>query len=403
MSAGAPRYEGGRTRPEHLLVVSHVVHYRHAGAWHAYGPYARELELWAGLFDRLTVAAPVREEAPPGDCIALRAPRLALAPQPETGGATMRAKLVQIARLPRSLWTLARSMARADAIHVRCPGNIGLLGAVLAPLFSTRLVAKYAGQWQRRPGEPSSVRLQRAILRSPWWRGPVLVYGGSTGERAHIVPFFSTALDAAQMTRARAAAERARPDGPLRLLFVGRLSREKNAGVVIEAVARLRRAGIETSATIVGDGPARAELVSRARALGVEDRVSMAGAVPHEHVLVSYESADVAILLSETEGWPKAIAEAMAFGLICIGSDCGVVRSMLSDGRGLVLDSRDAAALADLLRPIAETPGRYDEMRQRAARWSQQFTREAFQAALGEVLERHWDSRTRPALRAAHV
>jgi hypothetical protein len=47
-------------------------------------------------------------------------------------------------------------MRSADAIHVRCPGNLGVL---LAPLFTRRLVAKYAGQWNGHHGERFALRL----------------------------------------------------------------------------------------------------------------------------------------------------------------------------------------------------------------------------------------------------
>ncbi len=56
--------------------------------------------------------------------------------------------------LPPMIWQLIACLRRADAVHVRCPGNLGLLGVLIAPLFSRRLIAKYAGQWTGYPGKP---------------------------------------------------------------------------------------------------------------------------------------------------------------------------------------------------------------------------------------------------------
>src|SRR5665213_3988922 len=53
-SGGLAEHHG---HPMKLLVVSHVPHYAQAGRLHAYGPYAREIDLWAQIFDHVQIAA----------------------------------------------------------------------------------------------------------------------------------------------------------------------------------------------------------------------------------------------------------------------------------------------------------------------------------------------------------
>ena len=96
------------------------------------------------------------------------------------------------------------------------------------------------------------------------------------------------------------------------------------------------------------------------------------------------------VLVSETEGWPKAIAEGMAFGLICVGSDRGIVPWMLGEGRGLVVPPGNAKALAGVLREVATCPEKYKEIRIRASRWAQRFTVDQLRKALGELLTTYW-------------
>jgi hypothetical protein len=160
-----------------LLIVSHVAHYEYEGGIFAYGPYTREIDIWAELFPEIIIAAPVQRRTPPGDAIAFQHHNISLAPQRETGGDTLLAKVTQLLATPGHFWRLARAMRSADAIHVRCPGNLGLLGCVLAPFFRKPRVAKYAGQWSEFEGEPLSWRFQKRLLRSRWWHAPVLVYG----------------------------------------------------------------------------------------------------------------------------------------------------------------------------------------------------------------------------------
>ena len=374
-----------------LLVVSHVIHYRHVGELYAYGPYAREMDVWADLFSEVLIGAPCREERPPGDAIQFTRSNISIAPQPETGGDTRAAKVLQLAKLPFLIWSLSKAMRSADAIHVRCPGNLGLLGVVLAPLFCRRLIAKYAGQWTGYEGEPLTVGLQRALLRSRWWRGPVIVYGTWPNQPAHIVPFFTSIMTNQQMKRARrSSSARDAFSDPIRVLYVGRLSQSKNVHVLLSALSTLSSEGIKLRCDIVGDGPHRATLENQARELGVNDLVLFAGAQDFEHALSFYERNDVLVLASQTEGWPKAIAEAMAFGLVCIGSNRGLIPEMLGEGRGLVVPPGDVQALSTVLRDIAVAPERYYEMRVRAAEWSQRFALESLRDALCQLLEARW-------------
>ncbi len=373
-----------------LVVVSHVAHHRCDGRLYAYGPYAREIDIWADLFPEVVVAAPCRQQEPPGDCVAFMRENISIRPQLQTGGTTVGSRLVQVLLLPLHFWNLSRAMARADAIHVRCPGNLGLIGVALAPLFSRFLVAKYAGQWNGYAGEPFSVRLQRSLLRSRWWRGPVTVYGQWPNQPAHVVPFFTSVLTEQQMQRARRSAAAGRGVDRLRIVFVGRLSKAKNVDTLLSALGLLKQAGVSFECTIIGEGPERRTLEEQSSDCGLASSVTFAGGLPFEKVLQHYEAANVLVLVSETEGWPKAITEAMAFGLVCIGSNRGLLPQILGEGRGLLAEPGDAKALSDALRWIAANAQESALMSKVAAKWAQQFFLEGLRQALKELLERHW-------------
>jgi glycosyltransferase involved in cell wall biosynthesis len=282
-------------------------------------------------------------------------------------------------------------MTAADAVHIRCPGSFGLIGAALGRFFSPYRIAKYAGQWNGYPGEPGTVRLQRRLLRSRWWGAPVTVYGRWPGQEPHVISFFTSVLTDEQVSRARLAAGRKKFGTPLRVLFAGRLSAAKNVDVLIRAIAQLRAEGVELECTVVGDGNQRANLEQLVRELGVQSHVRLAGGMDTGRVLDYYEESDVLVLASETEGWPKAIAEAMAFGLVCVGSDRGLVPEMLGEGRGFVVRPRDLEGLVDVLRGIAANPAALPEMSARAAEWGQRCSLEGLREALRALLARWWN------------
>ena len=368
-----------------LVVISPVVHYRHRGRLYAYAGYAREIDVWADLFGRVTIAAPCRDEPPAGDCLPLTGEHITLHRVIETGGTTWRKKALQVLALPVLTWQLHRAMRKAGVILVRCPGNLGLLGAMLAPFYSPCLVAKFAGQWNGYSGEPWTWRLQRRLLGSRWWPGPVLVYGAWPNQPPHVVPLFTSVLTAADLSRARRARLHRRFGGPLRILFVGRLVPTKNADVLISALARLEAKSVAVRCDIVGDGPDRPRLEAQAARLGLSQRVSFSGGLPLPEVLDRYERADVLVCASETEGWPKVIAEGMAFGLVCIGSDRGLMPWMLDEGRGLVVPAGNVEALAVALERVATDP----EVARASARATEEwrhYSLEDLRAALRAVM-----------------
>lgn len=381
-----------------LLVISHVCHYIVGETIYAYGPYALEIDIWAELFSEVRIAAPCRVEQPPDDTLPLQRQNIRMVSLPETGGTTIRAKIKQVLLVPTLCILLAGAMRRVDVTLVRCPGNVGLLGVVLAPLFSRYRVAKYAGQWNGYANEPRTVKLQRAILRSRWWGAPVTVYGEWPNQPAHIVPFFTSIMTDAQMRQASEIAETKSIGAPLRVLFAGRLVSAKRVSVLIEALRIVTREGLPIELAIVGDGDERERLQQQVVQSGLETYVRFIGALSFEEVLGWYEWAHCLVLPSvHSEGWPKVVAEAMSHGLICVAVDHGQVASMLQ-GRGILLHSGSADEIAGALREVITEAEQYHPLMKNAAIWAQQFTLEGLREELRRRMLQWWKRDTREFL-----
>ncbi|HEX6221415.1 MAG TPA: glycosyltransferase [Acidimicrobiia bacterium] len=140
--------------------------------------------------------------------------------------------------------------------------------------------------------------------------------------------------------------ERSEPEGPLRVLVVGSLSKEKDPELALQAMARLPG----TVVRFVGEGPLRADLESLARALQIEERVEFTGSVaavrPH------LEWAHVLLLTSQSEGLPGAILEASAAGIPTVSVDVGGVREAVVDGLGGFVTARSIEEIVDALRKL---------------------------------------------------
>lgn len=154
-------------------------------------------------------------------------------------------------------------------------------------------------------------------------------------------------------------APRTRDDrgGGLRLLSVGRLAQVKGHGVLLEALADIRARGLDAAATIVGDGPKRAELEELARRLGVADAVRFTGAVGQDEIDRHYEEADALVVASFAEGIPVVLMEAMAHRLPVVATRVMGVAELVRDGEnGLLVRPGRADQLAAALERLAADP-----------------------------------------------
>jgi colanic acid/amylovoran biosynthesis glycosyltransferase len=141
---------------------------------------------------------------------------------------------------------------------------------------------------------------------------------------------------------------------PLRILNVGRLVPVKGQAVLLEALASVRRRGLDVTLTIVGDGPLRDSLRDLARDLGVENIVEFTGSVGQDDIAAHYRGADLFCLPSLREGVPVVLMEAMATGVPVIASRImGIPELVEHDVTGLLVPPGRADALADAIARLA--------------------------------------------------
>jgi glycosyltransferase involved in cell wall biosynthesis len=146
------------------------------------------------------------------------------------------------------------------------------------------------------------------------------------------------------------------------LVTVGSLNHlYKAPDVLLEAVARCRRNGLDTRLVVVGDGQYRPALEARCRALGIHERVVFRGQLAFgEAVRCQLDQADLFVLPSRQEGLPRALLEAMARGLPAIGSTVGGIPELLA-GDDLV-QPNDPAALARKIEEVLRDSARIARM-----------------------------------------
>lgn len=169
------------------------------------------------------------------------------------------------------------------------------------------------------------------------------VYAGrfAPADRVHLIP---NGVD----TRVFAPSDNDVCATPPIILFVGRLTNQKNLETLIQAVARLPA---PVQLRLIGDGPLRNQLYAAAQALGVD--VRFLGVVPYGALLDHYRTASAFVLPSLIEGHPKVLIEAMSCALPCVVSDCDGNRLLTAHGEtGLLFEPADVAGLAQHLEQV---------------------------------------------------
>ena len=134
--------------------------------------------------------------------------------------------------------------------------------------------------------------------------------------------------------------------GHPRVVYVGRLARQKGVHTLVEAAARLRTPGV--SVLLVGDGPERSSLEEAIRRHDVGGRVRITGFLPHREIPAVLRHTDVFCLPSVYEELGSALVEAMQAGVPIVASDTGGIRDAVGPAARLVPPG-DPAALAAAL------------------------------------------------------
>lgn len=150
------------------------------------------------------------------------------------------------------------------------------------------------------------------------------------------------------------------------VLFVGRLTEQKDLKTWIRAFARVHAQNPHTRAIIAGKGPLREELQAYAERLGLADVVSIPGYL--ENAYGYMYASDVFLLSSRYEGLPSVLIEALACGCPVVSTDCpSGPREILGDGKyGQLRPVGDVDGLAEAVVECLNAPAQRSELRNRA-------------------------------------
>src|SRR5256714_2977319 len=262
---------------------------------------------------------------------------------------------------------------RFTEVIISTPGPIGLTALLAAKMLNLHTSGIYHTDF------PQYVRIltEDSFLESVTWRYMHWFYGqldtvfvnseeyreswikrGFDPEKLKILPrgldtelFHPTRRDPAFFEKVGAT------NGQVRLLYVGRVSREKDLDLLAEAYRRLRDDGLSIQLFIVGHGP-----YSQALSEALPEAL-FTGYLKGTELAAAYASADIFVFPGTTDTFGNVIIEAQASGVPVIVSDSGGPKELVENNRnGLITKSHDVEDLARAIQQLVKDPERRKRM-----------------------------------------
>lgn len=371
-----------------FLIISHVSHKQKGNQWFAYAPYVREMNLWLNYVDEVEIVAPKTTAEISSIDIAYKDKKIKLTEVPSIAFINPKRAIVSLFNLPIIFFKLINACHRADHIHLRCPGNIGLLGAIVQIFFPSKIkTAKYAGNWDPNAKQPLSYRFQKWVLSNTVLTKnmKVLVYGDWEKQSKNIKPFFTATYRQSEIVP---VADR-NYSAILNFVFIGSLVEGKRPLLAIKIIEKLVKEGVKASLDMYGEGILKTNLEEYISNNDLSAFIKLHGNQSKEVVQIAIKRAHFSILPSKSEGWPKAIAEAMFFGAIPIVTKISCVPYMLDYGkRGILIEPDLKKAVYEITKAI--TNGEVLKSKgQLAKEWSQYYTLDLFEDEISKLIKKN--------------
>lgn len=368
-----------------FCIITHVSHGIKDNHYFAYAPYVREMNIWLKYTDKVILVAPMETMEKTAIDINYEAAGIEFNAIPKMDLLSVKSIFLALLYIPKTSWVIYKAMKKADHIHLRCPGNIGLLGCIVQILFpNKKKTAKYAGNWDPNASQPWSYKLQRWILANTFLTKnmQVLVYGEWEGSSKNIKPFFTATYREADKTP---IAPR-NLEGTISFLFVGTFLPSKEPLYAIKLVEAIYKKDYRVNLKLYGNGSELDNIKKYISENNLSRYVFIEGNQTQETIKNAYQQSHFIILPSQSEGWPKVIAEGMFWGCLPIATKVSCVANMLDSGkRGILLDmdfKKDVAAIISIIK----NQELYDRKVHESVFWSRKYTLDLFENEITGLL-----------------
>ena len=327
-----------------LLVPSIVPVWKNSQSNYSLGGFPLQINSLAKIFKRVMIALPLSNSNSPSGLIKYDKENIDLLPLKTPVGENYFRKLCFPYWLVCEFGKIIKSIRNSKAVYIPLPSDIGLIYLIFAIIFKKNIFVRHCGTWANR-----STFVDRFIYWLLIKIASEKIVVMATGEskeipdqkNSHIKWIFSTSITAYEWSNIKPAKPWIASE-KLKLIYAGRLSKNKNVDSIIIAADFLIRSNINFHIDILGSGNQSSYLKSLTMKFKLQDHITFHGSVHHKDVIKYFCKSHLFLFPTKTkEGFPKVLIEAMACGLPSIATEVSVIPYLINEKCGITLGKTD--------------------------------------------------------------
>ena len=355
-----------------LTIISHTEHYKNInGEIVGWEPTVREINHLSNIFDFVYHVAPFYSETPHNANAPYKSDKIKYIPIKPTGGQGILKKLGILLHMPFIMVKLIRIINKTDWVHFRAPTNLGFIVLPLLSLYKYKKKwVKYAGNWKQQE-IPLSYSIQRWWLSKNYNKSIVTINGKWNDQKQHLITFLNPCLNEEELSMANIIGQNKDYSQDLNVCFVGRLDLNKGINRILKAINDIGKMKKIKSIDIVGGdyGYDKNSLIIN------NIKTNYWGWINRGKLNHIYEKSHIIILPSQSEGFPKVIAEAAAFGCIPIVTNIFPINQLiLHEVNGLLLDNPSSEKIRECILKVDKGAFKLKDISKLTMKLSNQFT-----------------------------
>lgn len=315
-----------------LAIISHTKHYLNSdGDLVGLGSTVTEINHLLDVFDQVVHVAMLYPGVPPPNMLPYQSNRVTLVALPPLGGKHWRDKLDLLVKAPKVLQTIRTVLGKCDYFQFRAPTGMGVFIIPYLMFFSSKQGwFKYAGDWGA-TGASITYKFQRYLLKQQ--KRIVTINGKWQDQLSHCLTFENPCLTSEEVEEGKHAIHTKLPIiSGFNLCYVGRLEQEKGIELFLRALGKLRKDQKVKLGTIniVGIGSHAKTYMDEAEKIDLN--IVFHGLLSRADVHHIYKISHAIVLPSQSEGFPKVIAEAVNYGCFPVVSKIRALQDYFSHG-----------------------------------------------------------------------
>jgi len=335
-----------------LAIISHTKHFINTdGEIVGWEPTVREINHLINIFDGIYHVAPLYKAAPHQANIPYSSNKTIFIPIIPTGGSGLIKKLTILLYLPFNLYKIIKVLRKVDWIHFRAPTNLGLIILPVLILYRNKKKwVKYAGNWGQK-GIPFSYALQRWWLKNNINQSKVTINGIWDNQKPHLLSLHNPCMDEKELYLANEIGSKKIFSGRLNLCFIGRIDSNKGITNILKALRNLDTTLRRIKEINIAGGIDGNSFEPNIDTNNIQ--INYLGWVNRSQLNKIYRKSHIIILPTQSEGFPKVIAEASAYGCVPVVTNISPINQyIIHEKNGLLLDKPSVQNIQDYILKI---------------------------------------------------